>query len=250
VSPARKTGAGPRVGGDSTGGVVKFEHQESAVDHVVGSRLQHGRSKVGQTTRVGCHVNGAVQNATSYFSTNPWLMDHAYPQTGSTTVATTTVMGGDVASAGVTSSSVCPDYLNCVASCSVSSTSVPNVSAPSAAIFVDPFHKSVGVNVVASFHTPGDASSVDQDVSTVRDPQSTGAAVPPPAGQETVLLFDILVEVQYLTGRLSKEVETQQVCNDWKFAAMVIDRMCLWLFSIFTVISTGAILFSAPHTIV
>ena len=64
------------------------------------------------------------------------------------------------------------------------------------------------------------------------------------------LLAEILSEVQYLTGRLQREAQMQQVCNDWKFAAMVIDRMCLWLFSIFTVVSTGAILLSAPHSFV
>ena len=38
--------------------------------------------------------------------------------------------------------------------------------------------------------------------------------------------------------------------NDWKFAAMVIDRMCLIIFTLFTIIATITVLLSAPHIIV
>jgi len=34
--------------------------------------------------------------------------------------------------------------------------------------------------------------------------------------------------------------------NDWRFAAMVVDRLCLCLFTVFTVVSTLTILLSAP----
>ncbi|VDN59065.1 unnamed protein product [Dracunculus medinensis] len=37
--------------------------------------------------------------------------------------------------------------------------------------------------------------------------------------------------------------------NDWKFAAMVVDRMCLFTFTLFIVISTCAIMFSSPHLV-
>jgi len=63
---------------------------------------------------------------------------------------------------------------------------------------------------------------------------------------ECALLTDVLGEVRYLTGKMRQEADTQKVCSEWKFAAMVIDRLCLWLFSIFTVVSSGAIFLSAP----
>jgi len=66
---------------------------------------------------------------------------------------------------------------------------------------------------------------------------------------ECALLTDVLGEVRYLTGRMRQDADTQKVCSDWKFAAMVIDRLCLWLFSIFTVVSSGTILLSAPDVI-
>ena len=60
-------------------------------------------------------------------------------------------------------------------------------------------------------------------------------------------LRSILKELQFLTDKMKKDEEYDDVCNDWKFAAMVIDRLCLWLFTVFTIVSTFAILFSAPH---
>lgn len=63
------------------------------------------------------------------------------------------------------------------------------------------------------------------------------------------VLTDVLSEVKYLTARLNRDIQTQQACSDWKFAAMVIDRLCLWIFSICTAVSTGVILLSAPHTL-
>jgi len=60
----------------------------------------------------------------------------------------------------------------------------------------------------------------------------------------------MLVELEALTGRVKGEEASEAECNDWKFAAMVVDRICLILFTIFTIVSTFAILFSAPHVIV
>ena len=60
-------------------------------------------------------------------------------------------------------------------------------------------------------------------------------------------LRDILKELRSLTEKLRKDDEFSDQCNDWKFAAMVIDRLCLWMFTLFTAVSTFAILFSAPN---
>ena len=38
--------------------------------------------------------------------------------------------------------------------------------------------------------------------------------------------------------------------NEWKFAAMVLDRVCLIAFSFFTVLLSAAVLIAAPHVIV
>lgn len=50
--------------------------------------------------------------------------------------------------------------------------------------------------------------------------------------------------------QLRKEDEDKDVASDWKFAAMVVDRLCLIIFTLFTIIATIAVLFSAPHIIV
>lgn len=49
--------------------------------------------------------------------------------------------------------------------------------------------------------------------------------------------------------QLRKEDETSEITKDWKFAAMVVDRLCLIIFTLFTIISTVAVLFSAPNFI-
>lgn len=49
--------------------------------------------------------------------------------------------------------------------------------------------------------------------------------------------------------QLRKEDETSEITKDWKFAAMVVDRLCLIIFTLFTIISTLAVLFSAPNFI-
>lgn len=56
--------------------------------------------------------------------------------------------------------------------------------------------------------------------------------------------------MQIITNQLKSEEENTKVTNDWKFAAMVIDRMCLIIFTLFTIIATITVLLSAPHIIV
>lgn len=60
----------------------------------------------------------------------------------------------------------------------------------------------------------------------------------------------ILKELRIITDKLRKEDEAAEITNDWKFAAMVVDRLCLIVFTLFTIIATIAVLFSAPHIIV
>jgi len=82
---------------------------------------------------------------------------------------------------------------------------------------------------------------------------STSAAdgVPGVGGTPVVcLLKSILGELRSVTSKLRQDERFEDECSDWKFAAMVVDRLCLCLFTMFTVISTFAILFSAPHVLV
>ncbi|GFG30444.1 hypothetical protein Cfor_03686, partial [Coptotermes formosanus] len=60
----------------------------------------------------------------------------------------------------------------------------------------------------------------------------------------------ILRELQFITGRMRKADEEAELISDWKFAAMVVDRFCLIIFTLFTIIATVAVLLSAPHIIV
>ncbi|XP_014298481.1 acetylcholine receptor subunit alpha-type acr-16 [Microplitis demolitor] len=63
-------------------------------------------------------------------------------------------------------------------------------------------------------------------------------------------LKNILSELQFITKRMKKADWEAEVISDWKFAAMAVDRLCLIVFSLFTVIATIAVLLSAPHIIV
>ncbi|XP_068211467.1 neuronal acetylcholine receptor subunit alpha-7-like isoform X6 [Palaemon carinicauda] len=60
----------------------------------------------------------------------------------------------------------------------------------------------------------------------------------------------ILKEIRVITDKMRKDDDEEEVANDWKFAAMVVDRLCLIVFTLFTVTATIAVLLSAPHIIV
>ena len=75
--------------------------------------------------------------------------------------------------------------------------------------------------------------------------------VPPTATTPTQReLQCILKELKYITNRMKLQEEENEICSDWKFAAMVIDRFCLIIFTAFTITTTFAVLFSAPHIFV
>lgn len=73
----------------------------------------------------------------------------------------------------------------------------------------------------------------------------SGAGAPSAAGLSE--MRDILKELKTITGRIKKDESTQEVLNDWRFAALVIDRLCLYLFVSLTAVTTCAILLQAPH---
>lgn len=57
----------------------------------------------------------------------------------------------------------------------------------------------------------------------------------------------ILRELQLITRKLKADEEDEQKSLDWKFAAMVIDRLCFVCFSLATFISTVVILLTANN---
>ncbi|XP_023652717.1 neuronal acetylcholine receptor subunit alpha-7-like isoform X1 [Paramormyrops kingsleyae] len=74
----------------------------------------------------------------------------------------------------------------------------------------------------------------------------------PPRAPGFVLVGDhdlarILEEVRYIAKRFRDQDEDESICSEWKFAAAVIDRLCLMAFSLFTVLCTIGILMSAPN---
>lgn len=66
----------------------------------------------------------------------------------------------------------------------------------------------------------------------------------------TNLLFISLRPFSHSRPQIRKEDDDSGVAKDWKYAAMVVDRLCLIIFTFFTIAATVAVLLSAPHIIV
>lgn len=60
-------------------------------------------------------------------------------------------------------------------------------------------------------------------------------------------ILAILNEIRFITRKMKDDNKSAEETNDWKFAAMVVDRLCFWVFSAYLTIGTLAIFFSAPH---
>nr|ACP31291.1 nicotinic acetylcholine receptor a6 subunit isoform XV [Tribolium castaneum] len=83
----------------------------------------------------------------------------------------------------------------------------------------------------------------------MRHPTTIEEAAVPSSGTQRDLQ-NILRELQFITNRMKKADEEAEVISDWKFAAMVVDRFCVIIFTMFAIIATVAVLLSAPHIIV
>ncbi|KAG8178945.1 hypothetical protein JTE90_027824 [Oedothorax gibbosus] len=92
------------------------------------------------------------------------------------------------------------------------------------------------------------ASANDPDSSANFPPSDPPATVPSCFHTQRDLGL-ILRELRFITGRMKKEDKVSEIIAEWKYAAMVVDRVCLILFTTFTVLSTFICLFSAPHLI-
>ena len=66
----------------------------------------------------------------------------------------------------------------------------------------------------------------------------------------TMMTMRTMMMTMTLTPMFRDDDESAATENDWKFAAMVLDRLCLITFTLFTIIATFAVLAAAPHVIV
>lgn len=76
-----------------------------------------------------------------------------------------------------------------------------------------------------------------------------GMGVGPGLGVLPPEIQRILEEVSYIAQRFRDQDRSEAVCGEWKFAAAVVDRLCLVAFSLFSIICTFTILMSAPNFI-
>jgi len=84
--------------------------------------------------------------------------------------------------------------------------------------------------------------------STLPPPEEPVGSIFPPGIHRELSL--ILKEIKIITDKIRDDDESAATENDWKFAAMVLDRLCLITFTLFTIIATFAVLAAAPHVIV
>ncbi|CAL8330993.1 unnamed protein product [Merluccius merluccius] len=120
------------------------------------------------------------------------------------------------------------------------------------------------MNLYFGYHSMGTdnpafpASSADSGVLMCAGGGGGGSQTPGDGHAEHVrtLLMDqvpeisrILEEVQYIAGRFRDRDRGDAICSEWKFAAAVVDRLCLVAFSLFSIICTFTILMSAPNFI-
>lgn len=57
----------------------------------------------------------------------------------------------------------------------------------------------------------------------------------------------LLKEINKITKKMQDDAEEGDKALEWKFAGMVIDKLCLYLFSILTFVLTCGILLTAPN---
>ena len=53
-----------------------------------------------------------------------------------------------------------------------------------------------------------------------------------------------------ITENIRTAEEVTVTINDWKYAAIVLDRLCLLIFTLFTLIATIVLFTTAPHILV
>ena len=60
-------------------------------------------------------------------------------------------------------------------------------------------------------------------------------------------LKSIMIDISNISNKIKDDDEEGDLSLDWKFAAMVLDKLCLYVFAILTVVLTCGILMSSPN---
>ena len=75
-----------------------------------------------------------------------------------------------------------------------------------------------------------------------------GAIRTEPDGGIRTEILAVLNEIRFITRRMKDDAKAAQETNDWKWAAMVIDRLCFWVFTVYLTVATIVIFSSASHS--
>lgn len=124
------------------------------------------------------------------------------------------------------------------------------LTCPSKAPHSSPTNMELNVNAPGPQPTVG--TGVYPTLGDLKSGQTAGATSPisgpsgGPGSMETGL-SELLDEMRFIANHFRRQSVDVAVCSEWKFAALVIDRLCLVAFSVVTIICTITILMSAPN---
>merc|ERR1711930_31241 len=68
----------------------------------------------------------------------------------------------------------------------------------------------------------------------------------PPGSTECPEVYRALDGVRYIAETTKREEESCKVKEDWKYVAMVMDRLFLWIFTIAVLVGSAGIILQAP----
>lgn len=81
--------------------------------------------------------------------------------------------------------------------------------------------------------------------------QISGSPISSDVGNQAIvsLLQKINYELKTITKRMQEDEREEAQSNSWKFAAMVVDRLCLYVFTVFIIATILGVMFAAPYLI-
>lgn len=84
----------------------------------------------------------------------------------------------------------------------------------------------------------------------IRSITSNSTAIDHGVQAAVLTMQQIYNELKFITQRMQRDDLVQEAKTEWKYAAMVVDRLCLFIFSMVIVCCTCGIMFTAPHVVV
>ena len=57
----------------------------------------------------------------------------------------------------------------------------------------------------------------------------------------------VMNELRYITNKIKEDDKKEEETNDWKWAAMIIDRLCFWIFAAYLLIGTMVLFYRIPR---